>query len=244
MGLNIQRRGFLLSLIALGASYALQDRATAQEVNQVWKRALADPWHFSVNDHGTIVEPDHPQQESWGDIFNISTAHMSTSQELIGEVEGCVPLQSHMQNLASDELDDLQHELEELGARNSARRAHLRRLIKALESDPDEGWRDWIDIEGPRHFERFRAMIQNWADGPADYRQSEWFPIGWGAQGKAKLFFESLDRQVLDALGVVIVDGEHPGSTYYAAELLKDLDDANRAAAELALPFRFQREAG
>jgi hypothetical protein len=43
----------------------------------------------------------------------------------------------------------------------------------------------------------------------------------------------------LDALGVVIIEGEHPGSTYYAAELVRDIDDANRAAKAAGLPVRF-----
>ena len=37
----------------------------------------------------------------------------------------------------------------------------------------------------------------------------------------------------------VIVEGEHPGSTYYAAELRGDIDVANRAAEAAGLRVRF-----
>ena len=43
----------------------------------------------------------------------------------------------------------------------------------------------------------------------------------------------------LETLGVDVIEGEHPGSTYYAAELRGDIDEANRAAKKIGLPVRF-----
>jgi hypothetical protein len=40
-------------------------------------------------------------------------------------------------------------------------------------------------------------------------------------------FFQEMDGKMLDALGVVIVEGDHPGSTYFAAELRGVMEDAN-----------------
>jgi microcompartment protein CcmL/EutN len=45
----------------------------------------------------------------------------------------------------------------------------------------------------------------------------------------------------LETLGVDLVEGEHPGSTYYAAELRGDIDEANRAAEAAGIPARFLR---
>jgi hypothetical protein len=36
-----------------------------------------------------------------------------------------------------------------------------------------------------------------------------------------------------------VIDGEHPGSTYYAAELRVDIEEANRAAEAAGMPVRF-----
>jgi hypothetical protein len=52
-------------------------------------------------------------------------------------------------------------------------------------------------------------------------------------------FFESLPFETLDALGVEIVEGDHPGSTYIAAELHSTVDEGNEAAQGLGLPIRF-----
>jgi hypothetical protein len=54
-------------------------------------------------------------------------------------------------------------------------------------------------------------------------------------------FFEEMDPSDLDALGVEIVEGEHPGSSYYAARLRGDLKAANRAAKKHDIPVRFAR---
>lgn len=48
----------------------------------------------------------------------------------------------------------------------------------------------------------------------------------------------------LDVLQVEVVEGEHPGSTYYAAELVGNIDDANRAAEVEGIPVRFVRPKG
>jgi hypothetical protein len=58
--------------------------------------------------------------------------------------------------------------------------------------------------------------------------------------GAAKVFFDSLDFDTLDELGIKIVEGEYPGSTYYAAELLGDVEVAKVVAARLGVPVRFR----
>ena len=56
----------------------------------------------------------------------------------------------------------------------------------------------------------------------------------------AKRYFECLGNKTMDALGVQIIEGEHPGSTYYAAELRQDIDYANQVARDSGLECRFR----
>jgi hypothetical protein len=49
-----------------------------------------------------------------------------------------------------------------------------------------------------------------------------------------------MDGKMLDALGVVIIEGDHPGSTYFAAELRGEMKVANAVAEREGLPFRFR----
>ena len=55
-------------------------------------------------------------------------------------------------------------------------------------------------------------------------------------------YFEDLPNAILKALGVRIVDGDMPGSSYRAAELRKGLDEANQMAELLELDLRFEAE--
>lgn len=49
--------------------------------------------------------------------------------------------------------------------------------------------------------------------------------------------------RVLDALGVVIVNGRYPGSTYSEAQLRKSVPEANEVAQLLKLAIRFSPKA-
>jgi hypothetical protein len=62
------------------------------------------------------------------------------------------------------------------------------------------------------------------------------------AQDSAKRFFEHEDLATLNELGVSIVEGEYPGSTYYAAELNGTIETANEIAQQLGLSYRFREE--
>ena len=86
-----------------------------------------------------------------------------------------------------------------------------------------------------------RKVVTDWLAEPIDWDEHVWFPDDIGSMGAAKAFFDSLDFDTLDALGIKIVEGEYPGSTYYAAELRIGIDEANVAAAGLGVPVRFWR---
>lgn len=242
MSIQLNRRAFLQSLIALGASYALPANATRQQIDDVWEKAQSDPWYFDVNESQTISVSGYEEPKTWDDVFSLSTNSLRTPVDVISEINQCEPLVSHFQHLTDGAIEEILEELESDPAPTPQRRRKLQKTLNSLESDPDYGWQDWITLEGEAGVPRFRDEIKEWLAQPVDYSQSEWFPMNYGSQGEAKAFFEQLDRKTLHALGVVIIEGEHPGSTYFAAELRQDIDDANTVAQQLGLPFRFQPE--
>jgi hypothetical protein len=84
--------------------------------------------------------------------------------------------------------------------------------------------------------------IEKWFNNPPNWNwEDDYLPKDSTSQGAALEFFQRMEDDDLDAIGVVIVEGEHPGSTYYAAELEVELDIANKAAAEAGIPVRFNR---
>ena len=238
---TIDRRQFLFGLIGLGAAIVLPQDATPSQVDQAWNKLLADPWYFEVNESGTIVEPGDQGPETRSDVYDISSAMLKTPEDLIDEVDQYDELRGHFQSMASDELDEVRLALDDDEQLSAAQRLRLTNLETAL-LDEDDGWRDWILIEGKDGLPRFKEAIDTWLDEDVDWSQMEFWPRGWSAQGRALSFFQEMDTETTDALGVVIIEGEHPGSTYYAAELRNDIADANATAAKLSLPFRFKGE--
>lgn len=240
--IRIDRRRFLAGLLSLGAAVALPrpiEAATPVEIDEAWEKLARHPWTFKVGDR-TIVDEAFEEPKLWGDAFDGMSAEWVDESE----IEACPPLLSHLQSHADDRFDDLQETLERLSSeaaawpkdrKKVARLAELRKISTQLESD-DDRWKAWIALEGRSALE---AVVQEWLDSPLDWSQSEWFPDEASAQGLAYKYFLQMDGEILDALGVVIVEGDHPGSTYFAAELRQPLDEANEAAAKLGLPFRF-----
>ena len=240
---TLSRRRFLQALAALGASVALPGpigEASAEAIDAAWARFVEAPWYFEVSEWGTIVDPGIAEPKTRSDVYDIGGWRPRDPEALIAEVESVPPLVSAFQCRAEDHWLELEAELEEF-SRRSPRRAELRRLIEEL-SDPDDGWMAWIRHEGPAGIDRFWAFVQEWLAEPVDWRECDWFPIDWGCQGQAYRFFRDMDRELLDTLGVVIVEGDCPGSSYFAAEPRSGIEYANAAAERLGLPFRFRAE--
>jgi hypothetical protein len=86
------------------------------------------------------------------------------------------------------------------------------------------------------------AAYRQWLDEALDDNDLESLPPLWGQRGEAKQFFEGLGRTALEVMGVRIVDGDCPGSSYFAARLVGSIDAANAGAESLGFPFRFRPE--
>jgi|JI10StandDraft_1071094.scaffolds.fasta_scaffold476963_2 hypothetical protein len=239
--MSMNRREFLASLIGLGAAIALPAKATEAQVDEVWEQLLREPWSFAVNDTGTIVEPDGHEPHINSDVYDgISSAYLKTPNDLVDQVDEYEELRGHFQTLAADELEDVEMTLDD-DEISELKRSRLLALQAALQ-DEDDGWQAWIRFEGTKGLPRFKREIDKWLAEPVNWGQSDSWPRGWSSQGKALSFFEQMDGDIVDDLGVVIVHGEHPGSSYYAAELRAPIADANEAAKRRGLPFRFRAE--
>lgn len=235
----LSRRTFLQALTAAGASWALEVAATEVEIDAIWEQAQRNPWVFNVDGSNTIVDPDAATPEVWDEVLNISTSWLKTPQDIVDEVNRCEPLRSHFQSLPRDALDEVLSKLDEDGL-SRAERKRLGRLAEAME-DPDDGWEDCVIYEGAEGVSRYKDKIDEWLSEPIDWLQCDAETILDGGQGTAYQFFNSLDHATLKALGVVLVEGEHPGSTYWAAELRGSLVSANATADSMGLPIRFRR---
>ena len=240
---TISRRRFLQALMAAGASVALPvplEEASAESIESAWQQAIQEPLRFEVNEWQTILESGVREPEIWADLYSVSDVRPRDPEHLIRELDGNYPLQMELQRYAESRYQELEVDFRQVGA-GSSRHAELEQLLEDL-SDPEMGWAEWIRQERRAGIDGVWDVVQEWLTQPVDWDQYDYFPADWHGTGRAYQFFRQMDLEVLDALGVEIIEGDHPGSGYFAAELHSEIDAANAAAKGLGLPFRFRKE--
>jgi hypothetical protein len=236
-GLRMDRRTFLKLLIGLGAAVVLPTRPTEEQVEEAWDALVRYPFLFDVDEYGTIVEPGVVEPQIRSDIYDIDPMTICDPDSLVNAVEQYPELVSHFAALVASEVEEAQRHINpnDPSADGSASPMGVVELIKTSEVD----WSDWVRARGREGLPAYRHEIAEWLSAPVDWDAVEWWPSNWSGQGTALEFFQSMENETLDALGVVIIEGEHPASSYFAAELRASIPHANAMAAVMALPFRF-----
>jgi hypothetical protein len=195
---------------------------------------------FYVDEAGTLTECDFKEPKINSELFDkISIDRIATPEDIIDEVEYYDALVEHFRRLARDEQDKLTQRIELQDYRDDKELQRMKRLAEELE-DEDEGWKKWIKTEGDEGTPRFKKVIVDWLAAPIEWTED--MPDNATAQDSAKCFFEHEDLATLDKLNVSIVEGEYPGSTYYAAELSGTVEKANEIAQQLGLSYRFREK--
>lgn len=238
----MNRREFLKALLGVGAVIALPvpiAQASPAQVDAVWTELVKRPWVFYVNDYGTIVDDDPREAQTRAEVFHVDPECLRNIDDVRDAIEGCYPLASHISWLAHERAVEIDQQLARAKLRDDERE-RLERLADLMRDDLDGAWVYWLDDEPD--VEKFKGVIRCWLAESVDWDEADWFDIPGTNQSRAMKFFQYMPRKLLNALGVVIVEGEHPASQYYAAELRGNIDKANAVAAERALPFRFARE--
>jgi hypothetical protein len=220
----MERRAFLKTLVALGVAITLPVDLTAAspaEIDQAWTATSSHWGLFEVNDYGTLSFANFEGPRTRRDAYDLPEAAKITAND----IECCGPLNQHLECYFDDLVAD-----------------HEEALI-AAGVDPDTGWRAWYESASDEARAEVTRSIDAWLDEEPDW-SNEWEDLcaTGDAQGAAYYYLRTQDWDVLDALSIKIIEGEHPGSTYFAAELRIDPDEANAIAERLGLEMRFVRE--
>jgi hypothetical protein len=203
-----------------------------------------EPTFYSVTAEGMIIVPDIAEPKTRADVFEqVDPRDVHVRRDLISLIKACPPLAKRFRRLSMAYLDKHSEStpfvvkvFTQRGLRSGAQQ-----LIQgALRRDPEEGWQQWIDFSGDAALEGFLQSVRDWLDEDIDWNESEYFDVIWNGQAAALSYFEDLPYAILKALGVKIIDGDVPGSSYRAAELVKDIEEANQIAELLELDLRFE----
>jgi len=216
----ISRRDFLKILVSSGAWAACPfdvSGATDSEIDVVWADAARNQVLFDVVDR-TIYAPWGEYPKTYGDVVDISSDY-STREGVLAAFEEHYDLQNHFFNALEDAA--------------SEEGSLAEQLTENLEMD--DAVIVWLQ-QAP--VEELSSLIDCWlaSDLPDLYEM----PLHAGPMGEAYAFFQNQELGTLNKLGISIVEGEHPGSSYYAAELRVPAVSANDAAVLMNLPIRFR----
>ena len=203
---------------------------------------------FEVSDGGTLRMANYAEAKTRAEFYEYVAGFWSGSPKDLAEaMDECQPLAWAVHSIYSDfryELEaDLQdaQDAQDAGSGHKRKLANLKARLDALPEEPEEGAADWLLSLTSKEFEgRVVPEIEKWFGEPPDWGFEDDFLRESGtAQGAALEFFRDMAGDDLETLGVEVIEGEHPGSTYYAAELRGDIDEANRAAEAAGIPVRF-----
>ena len=214
---TISRREFLKSLAAFGAAIVVPPiDASEVEINQVWEKLFNEPITFEVDEYNTISMPWVKSPEINADIYYDLNVGVETNQELLSEIQNYSQLSDR---IASDfeYFADCPGENEQVD------------LLIAQKL----GWEDWI-LRGD--LEEHIARVESWLNEGIDW---DYAPATVGPVGEAYQYFNNYAWSTQEDLGIVVIEGEHPGSSYYAAELRVPVEDANQRAEQMGIPIRF-----
>ena len=215
----MDRRDFLKSLATLGAALAIPFDALAAAPESVietaWQTALDSPTTFYVNEYGTLstaAEPYYPSTRA--EMLQLDP--VVDYDDLIGLARDECGVACLIEDAIVDDQDDA--------------------------ADSDSDWEEWIARADEETVEYLIAQANDWINAEPDSGDWETANLrGYSDQGGALYFFRDVFEEN-DLFDIVIVEGDCPGSSYFAAELRMDIDEANAIAVEQGIPIRFAPE--
>ena len=222
--LQVSRRSFLLGLASIGllplppASF---DAGEVELIRQVQATLGREPLHLLVDHNGTIELANYIPCATRLSAYDVAPKELELD----------------------DGVYDFLDRIEALRCEIYWYSQIFRDGAEALEDWDTECVAQFIDELPLAELESLRAHLFAWfsADVTLEERNDGEIlrPID-GRQWAFQIFGAEAAAGLLDALKIVVVDGEAPGSTHFAAELQSDVDEANRTAARLALPIVFE----
>ena len=202
---------------------------------------------FDVNSSGTLSLSNFTELESRSEFYDsVSGSWSQSPADLAEAMDECPPLAWAVHSIYSEIREEIQFDFDAIAGKSGVwvkRSNALKVRLNAMPEEPEEGAESWLlTLTNSEFEEHVVPEIEKWFNSLPNWNwEDDYLPMNSTSQGAALEFFQAMDGEDLDVIGVVIVLGEHPGSTYYAAELEVELDVANKAAIKVGIPVRFIR---
>lgn len=201
---------------------------------------------FTVDDSGTWRLENFVMRETRSEFYeSVSDFWYESPTHLTEAMDECQPLAWAVHEIYTCVREEIKSDLDRncgdslLLKRYSALKARL----ETMPEEPEEGVEAWLLLLTTSEFEEHVVPeIEEWFKSPPNWNfEDDYLPKDSTSQGAALKFFSEMAALDLDAISVDIIEGDHPGSTNYAAELRIDVNAANKAAEDAGIPVRFSR---
>jgi hypothetical protein len=208
-----------------------------------WKPPMPNINIFLVNQSGTLSLEGYRAPETRMDAYGISFSYFMTHSDLALEADTHQPVLWELQNLFTNWRDA---EIEILSSNSSNQDS-----VEVFKTKWDEGFLDdadnatnWLEQLSKEQFSHVSEAMLTWGKGDPSCDDYDSFDEPMSGQDMAyQMFSEGCYADKARALGVEIVEGDHPGSSYIAAELSLPIAEANKKAEEAGFDIRFKNEA-
>ena len=232
----MNRRRFLQTLAALGASIALPLDLSARladqslpppddVVDRAWTLASRQWGLFEVDDYGTLSYANFEEPRTRREIYNVNTVADFNVQRIEARSSLCMLIQ------------DCFRESIEGGAGFDLG------MAQDIDERVENDWPKWFEQAIGPDRQAIDAQINAWLDDAPDWdAEGEAIYRSGTAQGAAYHYFCSQPLEDLEVLGIRVIEGDCPGSSYFAAELHLSPEEANAIAIEQDWAIRFVRE--
>jgi hypothetical protein len=176
--------------------------------------------------------------ESNAEEFGLKNEDFSTPESILAASTGCQPLWDILECAYFEYRKNLQSEADTLkdsqDPAKQDRHIELNAKLKNLPPQCGKGLAQWIKQLNEKQFGLLQAKATEWSRRPPGNDEED-------GQEAALNYFRDLDSDICELLGVSIIEGDHPGSSYFAAELDNSIEDANKIAIEHGIQIRFCR---
>jgi hypothetical protein len=216
-GGTMKRRDFLKSLIAIGAAVAIPLNSIAlapdSVIDAAWKSALENPQTFYVSEYGAI-------STSAGQDYSISRIELFGLDYVVDRP--CLICFAENEWRVASLIEDA--------------------FVAVSSEVTQDDWEIWLAETDAATIDHLLSRVNAWLDDSADEYDWEKANLrGYSDRGAALAYFRDQFPEN-DLFNIVIVEGDHPGSSYFAAELRIDIAKANARAVAHGIPIRFARE--
>lgn len=234
-----------LAVTSAEAEYFLGNIEDALIEGATYPARPRDVTEFEVSESGTLSMVGVEIPDTRAEVYGLTPRELRNADDLIQAANDCPPLTWQLHREYQEARDRLERELVDAGsiAFPVRKTRLLAASLAAMPDDPEEGALEWLASLSKKKLVPIIRGVREWLKQAPDWtEEDDYIPQIATGRGAAMAYFQAWPIADLDALGIDIVEGDHPGSTYFAAELRGDIVTANREAIKRGLKVWFVSE--